>query len=373
MKIKRSMLSVAIILLAIAGSVLIPPYKSWALGIERAKNFSIKYFEKDIKIVTDSEGRDLLLVPKGVDIPAAYKHMTVVRTPLERAFFTSTSYIGFLGKLGREHLYDSVAAVCTPVSDWTIPAIIEKMQNGEIKYIEKSHTAAPDIESVIKLKPDIVFSGGGDISGIKLQEQLDEANIKYAVILDYTESGNGAYLEWIKFFAAFYNLDKEAEKIYNDTIHKMDILAQKVADMKASKRPVVALGLLFNGVIYTQGGNSEFSRTVDRAGGIYALKGLDAEGSVQIGMEEFFEKCRGADILIYTSSPKYMPSKQALIATHELFSEFKAVKDGQVYIYDNGYYMNAAALDEKFEDLVFMLIPQLMPQGYTMRHYRRLE
>ena len=35
--------------------------------------------------------------------------------------------------------------------------------------------------------------------------------------------------------------------------------------------------------------------------------------------------------------------------------------------------MNAAALDEKFEDIVFILNPQLMPKGYSLRHYQKLK
>ena len=349
------------------------PAKGAALEIAHAKNFNIEYLSGDIKVVTDSEGRRMLLVPDKAAVPAGYEKMTLVRTPVKHALFTSTSYVGFLGKLGRESLYDSIAAVCTPLADWTVPQVSERMKQGKIQYIENSHMQPPSVERVIDLKPDIVFSGGGDISGAKLRTQLDEAKVKYMVIMDYTETGDGAYIEWIKFFGAFYNLDKEADRIYRDMTQKMSVLAKRASAVKKEKRPVVALGLLFNGVVYTQGGNSNFRRNIERAGGIYALQDLGADGGVQIGMEEFFEKCRGADILIYSSSPQYLQDKEVLISQNPLFAEFKAVKNDRVYIYDKGYYMNAAALDEKFEDIVFILNPQLMPKGYSLRHYQKLK
>ena len=293
------------------------PAKGAALEIAHAKNFNIEYLSGEIKVGTDSEGRRMLLVPDKAAVPAGYEKMTLVRPPVKHALFTSTSYVGFLGKLGRESLYDSIAAVCTPLADWTVPQVSERMKQGKIQYIENSHMQ--------------------------------------------------------KFFGAFYNLDKEADRIYRDMTQKMSVLAKRASAVKKEKRPVVALGLLFNGVVYTQGGNSNFRRNIERAGGIYALQDLGADGGVQIGMEEFFEKCRGADILIYSSSPQYLQDKEVLISQNPLFAEFKAVKNDRVYIYDKGYYMNAAALDEKFEDIVFILNPQLMPKGYSLRHYQKLK
>lgn len=373
MKNNKLLLCSALAALLVLTVSLFSPAESAALKVSHAKNFNIEYLGDNVKVVTDSEGRRLLLVPDGAPVPAGYEKATLVRTPVKHALFTSTSYVGFLGKLGRESLYDTIAAVCTPLADWTVPQVTERMTKGKIKYIENSHTQPPSVESVIKASPDFVFSGGGDISGAKLRAQLDEAKMKYAVIMDYTESGDGAYLEWIKFFGAFYNMDKEADRIYREMTERIGALAKRASEVRKDKRPVVALGLLFNGVVYTQGGNSNFRRNIERAGGIYALQDLDASGGVQIGMEEFFEKCRGADILIYSSSPQYAPDRNFLISQSPLFAEFKAIKNGKVYIYDKGYYMNAASLDEKFEDLVFILNPRLMPKGYTLRHYQKLK
>ena len=341
------------------------------LGIKYAKLFNIQYMEHDVKLVTDGEGNELLLVPKGGEVPEGYEDKKVIRTPLEHAMFTSTTHVGLLGALGDDALYDSIAAVCTEEADWTVPQVIERFGNGQITYIAQDHWTSGNIEEITELTPDFVFSGGGDESGVQLRAQLDEVEIPYAVVSEWMEESGEGMLEWLKFFGAFYNKDHEANDIFEAKLQKMDELKASVSDLGDEDRPVVALGMIYDGIVYTQGGNSPTAKQIEDAGGTYALKDLDGEGSVQIGMEEFVDKAKDADILIYSSMIAYTPDKEYLKELDPLMGEFKAVQNDQVYVYAKDYYMNSAAVDEKFEDLVAIIHPEKM-EGYTILHSVKL-
>ncbi|MDR0818438.1 MAG: ABC transporter substrate-binding protein [Oscillospiraceae bacterium] len=341
------------------------------LGIKYAKNFKINYLADGVKLVTDSDNRTLLLTPKGVTAPAGYDDAVQVETPVSNSMFTSTTYVGYLGALEDDSVFDSIAAVCTPREDWTTKQVIDRFASGKIKYVEQSHWNAGDIEDIVGIRPDLVFSGGGDDAGMQLRALLDEVNIKYATLMDYTEEGAEANLEWIKFFAAFYNLDEQADRLFNEKIAYLGELEAKVAETSIDSRPLVAYGLVYDGTVYTQSGSSTLAEQIEKSGGIYALKDLEGTGSITITMEEFLNKCRNADIVIYGSLPQYCPDKAYLLETEPLFAEFDAFKNDNIYIFDRGYYMNSAKVIEKYEDQVFMFQSSLLPE-HALTMYQKL-
>lgn len=351
-----------------------------ALGheLKYAKKFAIEYRQNNVKLLTDSAGKKFLLVPDGAEIPDDYKSMEdtmLVRTPIKRALLGSTSQVSFLKQLDQsKKLYSTIAAVTTPEADWTDETVKKAMRSGKIKHLSNATGQKPNIEAIIEIAPDIVFPSGMDLGETKMTAQLKNAGIPAVSIADFTEASDEAYLEWVKFYGAFYNMDNEADIAFNKAIENKRKLTEKINSEikgKGLKRPVVALGFLFNGLVYTQSGSGKFTSFVNNSGGSYAMEKSRVNGSVQIGMEEFFNKCKDADILIYSSISKYTPNKRALIAQNALFAEFKAMKTDNVYIYDKGYYINSAEILEKFEDMVYILQPSLMP-GHKLKHYHKL-
>jgi iron complex transport system substrate-binding protein len=323
----------------------------------------------NVKLVTDSDGNKLLLVPKGADAPGGYDDAVLIETPVTSAMYNVTTFVGLLGALDDESAYDSIVAVTTPESDWTTPEILKRFESGQIKYIEHGYATVGDIEEIAKTKPEIVFTQGLDDSEMQLRGLLDEVGIKHATLLEYTEEGDYAFLEWIKFFAAFYNLDEEADLIFKAKMARLDELADLAANV--ADKPTVAYGMIWDGTVYTQSATSTLAQYIAKAGGTYLPSDLEGAGSVTITMEEFLDKCRDADIVIYGSLPQYCPDKPFLLETEPLMAEFDAFINDQIYIFDQGYYMNSAKAVEKFEDLVFMFHPDLVP-GHELVMYQKL-
>lgn len=343
------------------------------LGVKNAQLFDITYLDNGVKLLTDGEGSEKLLVPKETEIPEGYDDAMVIRTPVENVVYCSTTDVGMLKELGDESLYDTIAAVTTPVEYWTIQEVIDRLNSGEIAYIAQSETEAANIEEIATLNPDLVVIYAGELAA-QMEPQLDELNIPYVTECLGSEESDEALMEWMKFYAALYNEDELADSIYEENLAKMDELMTAAQDVPEDEKPLVAYGMLFDGTVYTVGRDSRMAQTIERSGGIYALD-LEGSGDVQISLEEFVDKARDADILIYSSLVDYTPDKVSLTEDADygdpLLAEFRAYQNDEVFGYASDYYMSSAAVYEKFQDWIAMLHPELM-EGYELKHFVRL-
>ncbi len=342
-----------------------------AMELRFAQNFSITLLDDGVKLVTDGDGNERLLVPREADVPEGYADTMVIRTPVERAMICSTTQAGLIGQLGDPALFDSLAVVTTPAEEWTIPEIVDNVESGKTAYLAWDQYATGDIEQVVEASPDVVLINGGEETSVQFAAQLDEVQIPYISVTEWMEPTGEGQLEWMKLFGALYNQEQQAGERFDEKIARRDELKEMAAQVTEEERPVVAIGMVYDGVVYTHGGESSAAKTVEEAGGIYALKDLEGEGSMQINMEEFLDKAKEADVLIYSSVVTYMQDKEALLAEEPLFAEFAAFQNDRVYVYGKDYYINSAAMDEKFADMVAIIHPELM-EGYELMHTVKL-
>ena len=63
-----------------------------SVTLEYATKFKIENLADNCKKVTDGEGRELLLVPRGQEAPTEYKDLPVINTPVKRVVVVSTTH-----------------------------------------------------------------------------------------------------------------------------------------------------------------------------------------------------------------------------------------------------------------------------------------
>lgn len=216
---------------------------------------------------------------------------------------------------------------------------------------------AGEVEGIAVAAPELVFVDMFSEGGAALCTILDGLGIPYIAAAADRDTGSEAYLEWLKFFGAFYNLDQKANDLYEEKTEYLAGLYRKAASIPESERPVVAVGMVSGGMVYAQGGSSTIAQQLEGAGAVYALKDLEGDGPVQLAMEEFLDQCRDADILIYDDLPANM--RGTLLDQDPLFAECRAYQDQRVYTLDNSCYMDSAKVVEKFEDLLAICHPEL--------------
>ena len=166
--------------------------------IQNAQNFDIQYLADGVKLLTDSAGRELLLTPEGAAVPTGYEDAVQVSTPIQRAMFTSTTHVGFLESLEDASLFSSIAALTTEESQWTNQAVLDGFASGQITYVAQDTWTAGDLEAVVTAAPDLVFLDPSREEGAALAGMLDQVDIPYVAVSEWSEAGTEPYLWWRK-------------------------------------------------------------------------------------------------------------------------------------------------------------------------------
>ncbi len=340
----------------------VPLPRGIPLHLRYATHFQVEYLGNGCKLVTDGAGRKLLLVPRGQRPPKGYKQDQIIAIPVRRVVCKWTTIPPLLRALG---VMDSVVGVTTREENWHIAGIRKGMAAGRIKYLGESR--ATDYEKLLRVKPDVFFAGAWEKT-----DKLNELGIPYAVVTEYLEDNPLGRLEWIKFFAAFYNKEKEAKRFFAKAVSRMNTLSRKLEAV--GTRPTILWGFIAGrGRVYVPGGDSYVAKMITMAGGVYVFKDLKKVGGVPITLEEFY--ARGRDANIYISSgmlPQYgITSIKKLVAFKPILADFRSVKRGNVWCFQPWYWQSIDKTDEIITDLAAILHPGLFP-GHKPRYFLKL-
>lgn len=345
------------------------------LKIEYSKSFEIKYLDsaKVINVFTPDKSRkevfQYLLLPAKVRIPKGYDHAQVIRTPVNTAIVLTSIYVGFLDKL---NLIDKIIAVDN--SKYICSAkTTELIESGKITEVGDSYSL--NIEKVFSLKPDILFTYGNGNPNIDGDKKLIQNGIHIASGTFHLENSPLARAEWIKFLAAFFDKEKEANDIFGgiaDRYNKLTKLTQNI-----SFRPTVFTEAQFGGVWYEPGGNSYMSKLLTDAGAEYLWKHDGSTGSLKLNYEQIFEKAHDADFWV---NVLFWAKRSDVLKNDLRNSKFKAFRTKNIY--NNNASLNKFGFYEYWEtgvincdlvlsDLIKIFHPELLP-GYKFKYYKRI-
>ena len=117
-----------------------------------------------------------------------------------------------------------------------------------------------------------------------------------------------ARMEWLKFTLTFFNEDKAAAD-YVAAI-KADI-EETITKTSEAAAPKILMAYIYDGTVIAVDGQGWLAKIVAEVNGDYLLKGLGRD-SLYISVEDFLVYAEQADIILYTSTPSFMPGKTAL-------------------------------------------------------------
>lgn len=329
-----------------------------------AENFNIQYLEDGMKIVTDADGRDVLLLHKDQTAPAQYSELPTVTIPLSQAVYTSTTQVGFLRAFDDDTLFDSIVGVRQAAEDWDFDAMKTRMLNGDIVDIgsNTSSSVTYDYEIIQSLNPNLLFlSGGGMVSDeASLISMLDEAGILYLSDGSSRESDYKGTMEWLKFYAAFYDLDQEAEEYFDAA---MDRIAEVTEKVKDQEKPKVGWAIVTGGQVYVEDAGSKTAQMVRDAGGEYLFDGIgdDTNSVTSISVEELYDRLSQGDILINRGMPKYGPDLKSITDQAPVLAELAIFKDHKVWQITDNFWSSYHNIDQKYLELAAIFYPELFP------------
>lgn len=318
-----------------------PAYKTMkskeTITPEYATGFTIDSFENDIYRVNVGQDK-YLLVPKMTELPTGIPgDITVIRTPVSNSYVASTSSMDFFTQLGA---LSAVAFASPEADEWTDSAVSDKIKSDEILYVGKYN--APEYESLLTGKADIAIENTMIYHAPETLEKLKELSIPVFVDMTSYETDPRGRVEWIKIYGLLTGEYGKALRFFDDACRTVDEAVpddDDTAGRSGSKPRVTYFYISPKGYAGVRKPGDYISKMIEMAGGEYIpsdIKAAEDDGtnsSYDMSMEDFFLKVKDADILIYNGKFYGEPgSIDELLEQAALLDEFKAVKEGRVYV-----------------------------------------
>ena len=373
-KIKDSTLRVfSAILLCCA----VPPLGATeAVVFDYAQNLQIESFATHrlitvINVNRDSDDRfTYALVPKGQSIPKLPANTTIIRTPVERVVVMATTFIGYIDKLNQ---LESLIGVATPdfINNETVH---QRIRSGQIQTVQ----AGPglDVERLLLLEPDLILSSSSGASHQDSHPLLVRSGLPVVLSASYMEQHPLARAEWLKFVAAFFDVDAQAEQIFNEITERYQKLAARASVV--TEKPTVFCGTPYAGTWHVPGGQSYVAKTLDDAGANYLWSEDDSRGGIPLDFERVFFTAAHASFWINLDSYKSLDS---LFEADHRFNHFRAAQAGHVYNNSKQFKSNGGNAiwergivhpDEVLADLIKIFHPELA-KDHRFIYYEQLQ
>lgn len=341
---------------------------SQSTNIDFAQGFTIEERSPDLTIIKvsspwpDSEtGFSYALVSKNklasitLDKDA---YDAIIAVPVEEMVVTSTTHIPALEALGEAN-----KLVGFPDTEYvSSPKTRKRINDGLVKELGNNESLNSEI--VIALNPEVVVGFSINHEN-KAYETIQRSNIPVVYNGDWTEETPLGKAEWIKFFAPFFQKEKEADSIFRnirDNYNNARTLAKK-----ANKRPSVLSGALYKDIWYLPGGKSWASRFIQDANAEYFWENTTSNGSLSLSLESVIERAQNADFWV---APSQFGSYLELKEANRHYAQFAAYRNNKIYTYANSKGATGGLLyfelaphrpDLVLKDLIHIFHPELLP------------
>ena len=260
-----------------------------------------------------------ILYPKGNEKPLISGKATSIEIPINKTVVTSTTDIPML-----EYLEIEDKLVGFPHLDYISSEKIRTLiDQGNIE--ELGNNGHLNTELTLALAPELIigFSATGDT---KTYQLLEKTGIPVVINGSWMEQHPLGRAELIKFVAAFYHKEKEADSIFK-SIEKEYLKASSLAK-NTTKTPTVLSGNMFKDVWHVPGGNSYVAKFLADANTNYLWSDIKKTGSIALNFESVLEKAQDAELWIGSGSSK---SLAALRENNNRYTFFEAFKNKAVY------------------------------------------
>lgn len=310
-----------------------------------------------------------VLLKKGQTAPTSLKEAIPVTVPIQSLVCLSTTHAPLVDLLGESEKIIGFSG-CKYIANQNIKALINK---GIIKEVGKEN--GTNIELILDLQPDLVMSYDVGVADNAYQ-QLKRAGLKIALNNEFLEETPLGKAEWLKFAAAFFDKEKQADSIFT-AIEKEYLKTSEIAQKQANK-PTVFSNVPYGNIWYVAGGRSFAARFLQDAGADYIFEDDSTRGSAQMSIETVFQRAQNADFWLNVSNFNSLQEVKNLDAR---FVEFKAFREGKVFnnnlkVNENGgmeyWELGVVRPDIVLKDLVKIFYPALLP-AHEFYFYKKLE
>ena len=317
-----------------------------------AECFHIYYYNDDYTLIDVPDSGQFLLVPEGKTAPDGLdSDIVVLQKPLDNIYLAATSAMSLFSSLDA---LDNIKFSSLQESGWYVEAAKQAMEDGKIQFAGKY--SEPDYEMLVDQDCDVAIESTMILHTPKVQEMIEDLDIPVFIDRSSYETHPLARTEWIKLYGAMLDKEEEAYSFFDEQ-------AKVIGDLKDFKNTEKTVAFFFvstDGSIVVRRTQDYIPSMIELAGGRYVFQDLDSvettSASVSMSMEEFYAAAADADYLVYNATiDNPIQSVDELVAKNELFEDFKAVQEGNVWCVGKYMYQATDIVGQLITDFHLML------------------
>ena len=314
------------------------------LDREYAKKYRVFYYDDGYTLLmTVDDNARFLIVPEDKEIPQDVdEDVCVIKRPVDNMYIVASAIMDMFAELDA---IDSIRYSGKKQEDWYIKEAADAMQRGDMLYAGKY--SKPDYEMIVSGDCSLIIENTMIFHSPEVKEKFEEFGIPVMVEYSNYEDHPLARVEWVKFFGALLGEDEAAKRIYED---QRDIV-NAVIEQEGTDKTVAYFYMTSNNLVQVRKTSDYIPKMIELAGGRYIYDNLDGNDS-NMSIEQFYADAKNADIIIYNSSiDGGVASLEELYAKSELFRDFKAVKESNVWCTTNDMYQQSLSVGYMIEDI----------------------
>lgn len=322
-----------------------------SMDLRYADQFSVDYYEGGYSLITIGEDQ-YLLVPSEKEIPENTDGITIIKQPADNIYLAASSAMDLFDGFGG---LDSVTMTSTDSDGWSLPNIASAIENGDITYIGKYNM--PDYEALLECGCELAIESTMIYHSPETREKIEQLGIPVLIERSSYESNPLGRMEWIKLYGLLLGKYDEAEKYFNEKTADFDKLTEQAADNE-NKKTAAFFYISSNGYVNIRKPGDYISKMIELAGGKYIFESEDLNidddslSTMNIQIETFYELSKNADVLIYNSTIEgKLDSIQQLVDKYGVLSDFKAVKEGNVWCTEQNMFQQTTGAADMIMDM----------------------
>lgn len=333
------------------------------MDLSFAECFDVYYYQDGYKLLDIHDSARYLIVPEGKEAPEGLdEDICVLQQPLDTIYMAATSPMALFDAIGS---VDSIKMSGVDASGWYVQSAADAINNGDMTFAGKYDE--PDYELLVGEDCDLAIESTMILHAPKVQEMIETLDIPVFIDRSSYESQPLGRTEWIKLYGAMMNKEEVAESFFA----QQEQIIEKLKDFQNTEKTAAFFYINTSGAPVVRNPKDYISSMIEIAGGRNSFANLQDDSgktSVSITMEEFYNTAVDADFLIYNSSiDATVKSIDDLLAKDSLLADFKAVKEGNVWITDNSMYQRTDIIGEFINDLN-LLFTDGNPDDMTFLH-----
>ena len=327
------------------------------MPLKYAECFDVHYYKDEeteshgYKIVSVIDGNRYLIPDKGSPVPESLPADVQVIRSSDRVYLAATSAMSLFNALDS---LDRIGFSGTDKDGWYIEEAVRAMEEGKIVYAGKY--SAPDYELLLSEGADLALESTMILHSPEVKESLNKLGIP--VFIDYSSYEEKAFgrTEWIKAYAAILGKEEEGEAFFEDRLSSFE----NSLEFSDTGKKAAFFYINNAGLAVVRKKKDYIADLIRMGGGDYAFDDIDGEtgesATIPISMETLYDKAKDADFIIYNNTiDPSVRTREDLIAKNPLFSSFKAVQEGNVYITSAKMYQSTDRITEFALDVNRML------------------